>query len=213
MFGEVPTARLWLGAAFILVSGVVTVRVERERRRVAGAGGDLPYFGTTNALHQEADMADATHDLVVNYIAKTRFPFPGQTTWAADYRTLTNVPVRTRSIPTPAGEHWPDIVIVDGTGRVRELGEVEMTVDAASLPYLRAGSELADNDTPTKVRHFFLYVPAGKEAAAQKLLDDNGISYAGVRGFTVNANGTVKIVPFVTRGDPYDHQVTDPAAA
>jgi drug/metabolite transporter (DMT)-like permease len=210
MFAEVPNLRLWLGAAFILVSGVITVRVERERRRMSAPVQP----GIINALHQEADMADATHDLVVNYIAKTRFPFPGQTTWAADYQTLTNVPGRKRAIPLPGGgEHWPDIVILDGTGRVRELGEVEMTVDAASVAYFKAGSELADNDTPTKVRHFFVYVPAGKEAAAQKLLEDNGISYAGVRGFTVNADGTVKIVPFVTKGDPYDHQATDPAAA
>ena len=158
-------------------------------------------------------MADETHDLVVNTIARTRFPFPGQTTWAADYQTLTNVPQRRRSIPIPGGDHYPDIVILDGTGRVRELGEVEMTVDPSALPYLKAASELTDNDTPSKVKHFFLYVPAGHEQAAQALLEDNGVSYAGVRGFTVNPDKTVTIVPFVTKGDPYDHQLTDPAAA
>jgi phage tail sheath gpL-like len=106
------------------------------------------------------------------------------------------------------GEHFPDIVIVDGTGRVREIGEIEMTVGADAVPHLRAGSETADADTPTGVKHFFLYVPAGMEEEAQKLLEDNNISYAGVRGFTVNRDDTVTIVPFVTKGDPYDHQVT-----
>jgi hypothetical protein len=46
------------------------------------------------------------------------------------------------------------------------------------------------------------------EPAAQKLLDDNKISYAGVRGFSVNGDDTVTIVPFITKGDPYDHQIT-----
>jgi hypothetical protein len=154
-------------------------------------------------------MADDMHDAVVNYIARTRFPFPGQTTWAADYRTLTNVPDRNRGIQTPSGEHFPDIVIVDGTGRVRELGEVEMNVSDISAPALKATSETADTDTPTKVRHFFLYVPVGQEAAAQALLETNGVGYAGLRSFQVSGNGQIKIIPFVTPGDSYDHQVTD----
>jgi hypothetical protein len=153
-------------------------------------------------------MAENLHDRVVRHVARTRFPFAGQTTWPADYVTLTNVPVRRRNIMSATGEHFPDIVIVDGTGRVREIGEIEMTVTADAVPHLRAGSETADADTPTGVRHFFLYVPAGVEQAAQKLLEDNKISYAGVRGFTVNPDNTVTIVPFVTKGDPYDHQVT-----
>jgi hypothetical protein len=154
-------------------------------------------------------MADNVHDAVVNYIAKTRFPFPGQETWAADYRTLTNVPDRKRGIKTPSGEHFPDVVVVDGTGRVRELGEVEMNVSAMSAATLKATSEMADTDTPTKVRHFFLYVPVGQEAAAQTLLEANGVSYAGLRGFQSSADGQIKIIPFVTPGDSYDHQVTD----
>jgi len=153
-------------------------------------------------------VIERLHDRVVEFIARTRFPFAGQTTWPADYVTLTNVPVRRRGIASAAGEFFPDIVIVDGTGRVREVGEVEMAPSADAVRQLRAGSESADADTPTGVRHFFLYVPAGMEQAAQKLLDENGISYAGVRGFTISSDGNVKIVPFVTKGDPYDHQVT-----
>jgi hypothetical protein len=154
-------------------------------------------------------MSDETHDAVVNYIARTRFPFAGQKTWAADYRTLTNVPQRKHAIRISSGEHYPDIVVLDGTGRVRELGEVEMNVSKASAAMLKATSETADTDTPTKVRHFFFYVPLGQEGEAQALLENNKISYAGLRTFTVRPDGAIKIVPFVTPGDSYDHQVTD----
>jgi|SRR5689334_24009258 hypothetical protein len=153
-------------------------------------------------------MTDNLHDRVVQFIARTRFPFAGQTTWPADYVTLTNVPVRRHGIAGREGEHFPDIVILDGTGRVREIGEVEMSLSSDAVMHLRAGSDSADADTPTGVRHFFLYVPSGMEQAAQQLLDENGISYAGVRGFMVGQDGNVTIVPFVTTGDPYDHQVT-----
>ena len=151
-------------------------------------------------------MPTDPHDAVVDHIARTRFPFPGQTTWPKDYVTLTNVPRKRRAIPFDGGDHFPDIVIVDAFGQTREIGEVEMTVDAAAVPHLRAGSEAADDHTPTRVRHFFLYVPSGLESAAQTLLETNNISYAGVRGFTVGPDGAITIVPFVTKGDSYDHQ-------
>ena len=154
-------------------------------------------------------MTDNVHDAIVNYIANTRFPFPGQKTWASDYRTLTNVPVRKHGIQIPSGEHFPDIVILDGTGRVREMGEVEMNVSDIAPAALKATSEIADADTPIKVRHFFLYVPVGQEAAAQTLLETNGVSYAGLRGFQASADGQIKVIPFVTPGDSYDHQVTE----
>ena len=158
-------------------------------------------------------MVESTHDLLVQTIARTRFPFPEQTTWPKGYVTLTNAPKRNRSIPITSGEYYPDIVIVDASGRVREIGEIEMSPDAAKLPNWKACSETADADTPTGVHHFFLYVPAGQEGTAQKLLDDNAISYAGVRGFALDAKGGARIVPFVTKGDPYDDQITEPGVA
>ena len=81
-----------------------------------------------------------------------------------------------------------------------------MTIDPAAIPHLRAGSEATDTKTPAGVRHFFLYVPEGQESAGQDLLESNGISYAGVRGFRIGPDGAVSIIPFVTKGDPYDHQ-------
>ncbi len=151
-------------------------------------------------------MTGDLHDAVVAHVARTRFPFPGQTTWPAEYRTLTNVPLRRRGVPLGEAEHFPDIVVIDGAGRVREIGEVAMAVDPAVVAPWRAGSLAADDLTPTGVRHFFVYVPFGLEAAAQTLLETHGISFAGVRGFGVGDGGAIGIVPFVTPGDRYDHQ-------
>ena len=102
-----------------------------------------------------AEISQDSHDLVVTAIARTRFPFPGQTTWPADYVTLTNVPVKARSVAVDGGEHFPDIVIHDGSGRIREVGEVEMALDPGRASLWRAGSLAADDDTSAKVRHFF----------------------------------------------------------
>nr|WP_198598384.1 DMT family transporter [Mangrovicella endophytica] len=223
MFGERPSLAVSLGAALVLVSGIAAVAIGTSRPVEDVTVVAVPEPGVEAAhrpptaiplpKQKESLMPLSSHDLVVNVIAKTRFPFPGQAHWPSDYVTLTNVPERRRSIDVDGAAYYPDIVILDGTGRIREIGEVEMSLDADKLPYLQAASLVADDDTSAKVRHFFLYVPAGMEAAAQQLLDDNGISYAGVRGFTMAADGRVGIVPFATPGDAYDHQVTDPQTA
>lgn len=146
------------------------------------------------------------HDSVVAFIAANRFPFPGQTTWPANYTTLTNVPARQRGVPAPDGEYFPDIVVVDSDGKTREIGDVEMTLDPARVPMWKAASEAGDPLPDYGTRIFFLYVPRGLEEEAQKILDDNAIPYAGVRGFTADDQGQIRILPFVTRGNPYDHQ-------
>lgn len=151
-------------------------------------------------------MSQPSHDDVVQFVAANRFPFPGQTTWPADYVTLTNAPKRQRSIPAGGGEYFPDIVVIDAAGKSREIGDVEVELDPGKVPLWKAASAAGDELPDYGTRIFFLYVPAGKEAEAQKLLDDNGIPYAGVRGYAADAQGRISIVPFVTRGNPYDHQ-------
>ena len=146
------------------------------------------------------------HDSVVQHVARTRFPFPSQTTWPADFITVTNAPDRKRPIQTPEGDHFPDIVIVDGQGLAREIGEVEMTVGPDLVTHLRAGSETAARHASMNVPRFFVYVPAGLEADAQRLLETHDIAYSGVRGFARHADGTISVTPFVTKGDSYDHQ-------
>lgn len=151
-------------------------------------------------------MTREQHDAVVTYIAKTRFPFHDQKDWPADYVTLTNVERPTRSIPYEGAEHFPDIVIVNTKGEVREIGEVEEALDETRAPIWKACSLCADNLTETGNRHFFLYVPQGLEDDAVALLDRHGISFAGVRGFTRDAFGAIRITPHVTRGDSKDHR-------
>lgn len=151
-------------------------------------------------------MNSEQHDAVVTHIAKTRFPFHDQKDWPADYVTLTNVERPTRSIPYEGAEHFPDIVIVNTKGEIREIGEVEAELDETKAPIWNTCSLAADNLTETGNRHFFLYVPAGLEEKAVALLDRHAISFAGVRGFTRDASGAVRITPHVTRGDSKDHR-------
>ena len=147
------------------------------------------------------------HDAVVAHVAATRFPFAGQPPWPRDNQTIPTVPQRGRGVEGPAGLYYPDIVIVDGTGRSREIGEVEMQPDPELVAYWRAAEAAVDRDTPTAVKHLFFYVPVGLEQEMVDLLDTAGISYAGVRGFAaLPSEGRIEIRPFVTHGDPYDHQ-------
>ena len=155
-------------------------------------------------------MTQDVHDKVALYISRTRYPFPGQQDWPEGYYAICNAGDPKRGIETAdGGMYYPDIIIVSPKDEVREVGEVEMTLDPAKIPMLRLGSETSDDRTPTKVRHFFLYVPMGLEAEAKAMLEEAGISSAGVRGFEVTEAG-IRIVPFHTAGDPYDHQITEP---
>jgi hypothetical protein len=148
---------------------------------------------------------ESAHDRVVRFVAARRFPFPGQTDWPADNVTLTNAGERRRGIATPAGTRYPDIVVVSTAGDVREVAEVETEVTPAVAEAWAWSSAAADTRTRTGVRHFFVYVPAGREAEARQLLESRGISYAGLRTWAVDAAGAIHIVPIVTPGDPKDH--------
>src|SRR6185437_8464041 len=68
------------------------------------------------------------HDRAVQFIAANRFPFPDQVDWPADYVTLTNQMAERRGVSSPDGMEYPDIVVVDGRGEIREIGEIEWAV-------------------------------------------------------------------------------------
>jgi hypothetical protein len=148
------------------------------------------------------------HDNVARAIAITRFPFKDQKDWPADNVTIVNAGQPTRSIPTTYGEHFPDILIVAGTGEIKEVAEVEGEWDEARIPLWRAGSLIADNRTTSGAQHFFLYVPMGDEERAIDMLESNGISYAGVRGWRLHEDGTVEVVPFGATVDAKDARIT-----
>jgi hypothetical protein len=147
----------------------------------------------------------ADHDRAVRFIARSRFPFPGQADWPADNVTLTNETTRQRGIPTPEGVHYPDIVIVSGGGDLREVAEVETEVTEATATAWAWGSAAADTKTKTGVRHFFVYVPHGLGDAARGLLERHRISFAGLRTWTIDADGRIRVTPVLTTGDPKDH--------
>jgi len=56
-------------------------------------------------------------------------------------------------------------------------------------------------------KKLFLYVPERTEEKAKNLLEENQIDYDGIRAYRVEPQ-TLKIIPFVTRNDEYDHTVT-----
>ena len=133
----------------------------------------------------------ADHDRVVRFIAATRFPFSGQADWPVDTVTITNETERRRGIDTAAGKD--------------DIREVETEIGEAQASIWTIGSAAADSKTKTGVKHFFVYVPAGLEQKALDLLGAKQISHAGVRGYLIDAAGKIRIVPFVTTGDPKDH--------
>lgn len=150
-------------------------------------------------------VSQADHDRVVAFIARNRFPFPGQKDWPSDSVTLTNRPMPRRSIDLPSGPHFPDIVVVGADGGLREVAEVETEVNPERARIWAAGSAASDNRTKTGVKHFFVYVPEGMQRLAQELLEQNGISFAGLRVYSIAEDGTIRITPIVTTGDPKDH--------
>lgn len=151
-------------------------------------------------------MTPEDHDRAVRYIAANRFPFPDQTDWPEDYVTITNAGSRLRGIPVEGGTHYPDIVIIDANDEIREVGEVETEVRDEHVHHWRIGSEASDNKTTTGVRHFFVYVPPGDEARAEQILRDNGISFSGVRTWSIEESGNVVVHPITTEGDMKDHR-------
>ena len=147
----------------------------------------------------------AQHDRVVRFVAKHRFPFPGQTDWPADNVTLTNETHHERGIPTPEGMHYPDIVVIARGGGLREVAEVETELTDETAKVWAWGSAAADTKTKTGVRHFFVYVPEGLAAAARELLERHAISHAGLRTWRIDPDGQIHIVPVITTGDAKDH--------
>jgi hypothetical protein len=97
-------------------------------------------------------------------------------------------------------------VVIDGKGEIREIGEIETSIDVSCAGRWSRASVACDTKTTSGVRHFFVYAPPGEEAEALRVLEENRISFAGVRTWTLSEDGSVDIVPIVTPGDPKDHR-------
>ncbi|MBT3284831.1 hypothetical protein HN807_11990 [Candidatus Bathyarchaeota archaeon] len=141
-------------------------------------------------------------------IATTRFPFIDQEDWDITWGVYTNDYLEEQLIIEVGEERYtPSIVSTFENGDLRVICEVESneTVSVDQIPRWRALSDLAG--VTYKLKKFFLYVPEGKESETQKLLQDNGIEYAGLRTWAIR-DGSLVIKPITTPDESKDHRVT-----
>ena len=141
-------------------------------------------------------------------IATTRFPFIAQEDWDITWGVYTNDYLEEQLIIEVGEERYtPSIVSTFENGDLRVICEVESneTVSVDQIPRWRALSDLAG--VTYKLKKFFLYVPEGKESETQKLLQDNGIEYAGLRTWAIR-DGSLVIKPITTPDESKDHRVT-----
>ena len=144
---------------------------------------------------------------VVRIIAATRFPFVDQEDWGEGFVTIVNDEVKKRGIDTEEAVVYPSIVIAKPDGRIQELADVALAREVApsSVDRWRLLSEKAG--VGEKEKKFFLYVPLKSEEKALKLIENNKISYAGLRVYKIN-NGILSVTPIKTPDSEYDHRRT-----
>ncbi len=149
---------------------------------------------------------DVLRDRIARIIGATRFPFIDQTTWDEDRRTLVNTR-REKPYPihTPNGDLYPSVVVLNPDGKVREIGEVEMSVKPGLAAKWRVLSE--KTGMGERYKKLFLYVPRGEGAEAKRLLEKNKIEYAGLREWSIE-EGTLVTRPVTTPDMDYDHRVS-----
>ena len=154
-------------------------------------------------------MVDPTilKNRITRIIAATRFPFVDQETWSNDFVTIVNDETKRYGVKWEEGVLYPSIVIAFPDGSIREFGSVEAAEDISDeiVERWRALSDVVPYGRAHK--KLFLYVPEGYEDKTLRLLEENGIDYDGIRGYKVE-NQSLKILPFKTLNDEYDHMVT-----
>ncbi len=150
---------------------------------------------------------ETTRNRVVRIIAATRFPFVDQEDWGEGYVTIVNDEVKRRGIDTEDAVVYPSIVIAKPDGRIQEVADVALVkeVKPASVKRWKLLSE--KTGLGEKEKKFFLYVPPGSEEKALKLLEENKISYAGLRVYTIK-DRILSVTPIKTPDSEYDHQRT-----
>ena len=144
---------------------------------------------------------------ITRIIAATRFPFVDQETWPEGQQTLVNDEAKRYPISTQIGVLYPNIVITNPDGTIRELGIVESKEDITleSIERWRALSDVAPYGR--KYKKIFLYVPEGTEEKTKNILEEDKIDYDGIRAYRVEPQ-TLRIIPYITRNDEYDHIIT-----
>ena len=150
---------------------------------------------------------DVLRNRIARIISVTRFPFVDQENWPEDVRTVVNDEKKMFGIKWEGGIEYPSIVVLNGDGSIREFGLVEHaeTINEDSVARWKMLSECAPRGR--KYKKLFLYAPQGYEEKTLQLLEANEIDYDGIRCYSI-LDGNLRITPFKTLNDEYDHQVT-----
>ena len=139
-------------------------------------------------------------------IAATRFPFVGQDDWDETRTTIANDPRDpTWSFETTEGPLAPSVVVLNSDGSVRECGEVELDAEFSGDHVERWRTMSRLTGPGEKYKKFFLYVPKDSEDEALRLLEQNGIEYAGLRTWGLD-NWNLVLKPIKTPDMVKDHR-------
>ncbi len=139
-------------------------------------------------------------------IAATRFPFVGQDDWDESRTTIANDPRSPAwSFDTQEGSLTPSVIVLNKDGSVRECGEVELDTEYSDSHVEKWKTMSRLTGMGEKYKKFFLYVPEGSEQQTLRLLEDNGIQYAGLRTWNLD-NWNLVLKPFKTPDMAKDHR-------
>lgn len=150
---------------------------------------------------------ETTRNRVIRIIAATRFPFVDQEDWGEGYVTIVNDEVKRRGIDTEEAVVYPSIVIAKPDGRIQEVADIALAKEVAPSSVARWKLLSERTGMGEREKKFFLYVPPKSEEKAQKLLESNKISYAGLRVYKIN-DRILSVTPITTPDAEYDHHRT-----
>ncbi len=150
---------------------------------------------------------ETTRNRVIRIIAATRFPFVDQEDWGEGYVTIVNDEVKRRGIDTEEAVVYPSIVIAKPDGRIQEVADVALAREVNPSTVRRWKLLSERTGMGEREKKFFLYVPPKSEEKAQKLLESNKISYAGLRVYKIN-DRILSVTPITTPDAEYDHHRT-----
>jgi len=132
---------------------------------------------------------------IIRGIANTRFPLIDQQNWPADYLTITNDKGKIKAVNGPDGRMFPSIVVVDGKGDVKEIGQVE-TADSYSLDDVTRWMFLSEKvDDGLDSSKFYLFIPKGKGRSVVSLLENTSVKYSEICTWEVKG-GQLIVKPF-----------------
>ena len=143
---------------------------------------------------------------IARVIAATRFPFVGQDDWDESRTTVANsYDNKEWAFDTPDGPLYPSVAVLNADGTIRECGEIEISIDFTKEDVMKWKTMSEMTGMGVTYKKFFLYVPEGSEEKAEKLLDENGVQYAGLRTWSLD-NWNLVLKPYKTPDMDKDHR-------